>query len=109
MQPFNDVRHKSFFRIARHRDLDILRERTATIEAFRNAHHGPSLAVRLRSVAYRPPGPRLAKGRIEAVRYVRSNGLVNLWVHEITRDCLNYRPTSTSPPSSPSAPNSSAS
>jgi len=97
VEHFNDVWDKSFFRTARHRDLDILRERTATFEAFHNArhrysaHHGASpdemrtsLAVRLPPEGYQPPDRLPAKGRIEAVRYVRSDGLVNLWGHKIT-------------------------
>ena len=32
---------------------------------------------------YQPPARLPAKGRIEAVRYVRSDGLVNLWGHKL--------------------------
>lgn len=82
---------------SRHADLDILRERTATFEAFHNARHRYSahkgaspdemradLALRVPPQGYQPPGRLPAKGRIEAVRYVRSDGLVNLWGHRIT-------------------------
>lgn len=97
VEHFNDVWDKSFFRTARHADLDILRERTATFEAFHNARHRYSahkgaspdemrvgLALRVPPQDYQPPGRLPAKGRIEAVRYVRSDGLVNLWGHRIT-------------------------
>jgi putative transposase len=96
VEHFNDVWDKSFFRTARYPDLDILREATATFEAFHNARHRYSahrgaspdemrtgLALRLPPEGYQPPGRLPAKGRIEAVRYVRSDGLVNLWGHKI--------------------------
>lgn len=35
------------------------------------------------SEGYQPPGRMPAKGRIEAVRYVRSDGFANLWGHKI--------------------------
>ncbi len=97
VEHFNDVWDKSFFRTARHPDLTILKERTSTFETFHNArhrysaHHGASpnemragLALRLPSAGYTPPTRLPAKGRIEAVRYVRSDGLINLWGHKIT-------------------------
>lgn len=97
VEHFNDVWDKSFFRTARHPDLDILRERTATFETFHNArhrysaHHGASpdemrtgLAVLYPPDGYQPPTRLPTKGRIEAIRYVRSDGLVNLWGHKIT-------------------------
>jgi putative transposase len=96
VEHFNDVWDKSFFRTARYPDLDILREATATFEAFHNARHRYSahrgaspdemrtgLALRLPPEGYQPPGRLPAKGRIEAVRYVRSDGQVNLWGHKI--------------------------
>jgi putative transposase len=96
VEHFNDVWDKSFFRTARYPDLDILRQRTATFEAFHNARHRYSahkgaspdemrsgLALRLPPEGYQPPGRLPAKGRIEAVRYVRSDGLVNLWGHTL--------------------------
>jgi len=96
VEHFNDVWDKSFFRTARYPDLDILRARTATFEAFHNARHRYSahrgaspdemranLTLRLPPQDYQPPTRLPAKGRIEAVRYVRSDRLVNLWGHKI--------------------------
>jgi putative transposase len=96
VEHFNDVWDKSFFRTSRYTDLDILRQGTASFETFHNArhrysaHHGASpdemranLTTAHPPEGYQPP-PRLpAKGRIEAVRFVRSDGQVNLWGHKI--------------------------
>ena len=97
VEHFNDVWDKSFFRTARYPDLDILRARTATFEAFHNARHRYSahrgaspdemragLALRYPPNGYQPPTRLPAKGRIEAVRYIRSNALIDLWGHKIT-------------------------
>jgi len=97
VEHFNDVWDKSFFRAARYPDLALLREATATFEAFHNARHRYSahrgaspnemrtgLALRLPPEGYQPPGRLPAKGRIEAVRYIRSNALIDLWGHKIT-------------------------
>jgi hypothetical protein len=99
IEHFNDVWDKSFFRTERFAGLEHLKaENTAFIE-FHNAEHryaahgGASPAEiwrhRLRSnlePGYRPPQRLPTKGRIEAVRYVRSNGVVDLWGKRITLD-----------------------
>lgn len=88
---------KSFFRIERFSDLDHLRVENASFIAFHNvqhryaAHGGASPAEIWRSRPrfllesdYRAPTRLPAKGWIEAIRYVRSNGLVDLWGKRIT-------------------------
>ena len=42
------------------------------------------LALRYPPNGYQPPTRLPAKGRIEAVRYIRSNALIDLWGHKIT-------------------------
>ena len=97
VERFNDVWDKSFFRTERFTDLDHLRAENASFIAFHNlqhryaAHGGASPAeiwhTRTRYLleeGYRAPTRLPAKGRIEVVRYVRSNGLVDLWGRRIT-------------------------
>jgi len=92
VERFNDVWDKSFFRTERFADLDHLRMENASFIAFHNvqhryaAHGGASPAEIWRSRPrfllesdYRAPSRLPAKGWIEAIRYVRSNGLVDLW------------------------------
>lgn len=96
IEHFNDVWDKSFFRTARYPTIVTLRERNATFEAFHNtrhrysAHGGRSphevaagIELRLPPGGYQPPDRLPAKGRIEAVRFIRSDGLVDLWGHKI--------------------------
>jgi putative transposase len=96
VEHFNDVWDKSFFRTARYPSLQVLRDRNATFEAFHNARHRYSahggaspdevrsgLVLRHPPVDYRPPDRLPAKGRIEAVRFIRSDGVVDLWGHKI--------------------------
>lgn len=96
VEHFNDVWDKSFFRTARYPDLAVLRDRTATFEAFHNARHRYSahggaspdevrsgLVLRHPPSDYRPPDRLPAKGRIEAVRFIRSDGVIDLWGHKI--------------------------
>lgn len=99
IEHFNDVWDKSFFRTARYPDLDILRERVATFETFHNARHrysahGGAAPDEVRATLAPPSPPRgyqaptrlPAKGRIEAVRFVRSNRLLDLWGHKTILD-----------------------
>lgn len=94
VEHFNDVWDKSFFRTDRYPDLDILRERVAMFEAFHNARHRYAAhagaapdEIRVASPTrppggYQPPTRLPAKGRIEAIRFIRSNGLLDLWGHK---------------------------
>lgn len=97
VEHFNDVWDKSFFRTERFTGLDHLRAENTAFIAFHNAEHrysahgGASPAElwqgRRRNppeLDYRPPARLPARGRIEAVRYVRSTGLVDLWGRRIT-------------------------
>ncbi len=92
VERFNDVWDKSFFRTEHFTGLDHLREENASFIAFHNvqhryaAHGGASPAEiwdgrgrHLLDPGYRAPTRLPAKGWIEAVRYVRSSGLVDLW------------------------------
>jgi putative transposase len=96
VEHFNDVWDKSFFRTARYPSLQALRDRNAVFETFHNARHRYSahggaspdevrtgLVLRHPPDDYQPPDRLPAKGRIEAVRFVRSDGLVDLWGHKI--------------------------
>lgn len=97
VEHFNDVWDKSFFRTETFTGLQHLRaENTAFIE-FHNTHHryaahsGASPKEvwhdKLRSaleVGYRPPTRLPARGRIEVIRYVRSNRRVELFGKRIT-------------------------
>ena len=97
IEHFNDVWDKSFFRTQRFSDLEHLRAENAAFIAFHNAEHRYAVhkgatptemwrgRVRDRlGPHYRIPDRLPARGRIEAVRYVRSNGLVDLWGRRIT-------------------------
>ncbi len=97
IEHFNDVWGKSFFRTERFSSLEHLRaENTAFIECHNaehrySAHGGASPAElwqgRPRQALEqdcRPPAWLPTRGRIEAVRYVRSNGLVDRWGRRIT-------------------------
>lgn len=99
IEHFNDVWDKSFFRTARYPDLDILRDRVATFETFHNARHRYSahagaapdevragLTTLHPPAGYQPPARLPTKGRIEAIRFVRSNGLLDLWGHKTVLD-----------------------
>jgi putative transposase len=92
VEHFNDVWDKSFFRTETFTDIDHLRrENTAFIE-FHNAHHrysvhagaSPDQIWQGRITAalatnYRPPTRLPAQGRIEVVRYIRSNRRIELF------------------------------
>ncbi len=97
IEHFNDVWDKSFFRTEVFSSIEHLRaENTAFIE-FHNTHHRYSAHSgatpnqvwkgrlhRPLSPAYRPPTRLPARGRIEVVRYVRSNRRVDLFGKRIT-------------------------
>jgi putative transposase len=96
VERFNDVWDKSFFRTERFSGLDHLRRENGAFIAFHNvqhryaAHGGKSPAEMWRTRTryllesdYRAPTRLPAKGWIEAVRYVRSSGLVDLWGQRI--------------------------
>jgi putative transposase len=97
VEHFNDVWDKSFFRTDRFSSLAHLRAENATFVAFHNRHHRYSAhggaspdevwAGRLYhplSPGYEVPTSLPAKGRIEVVRYVRSNRVVDLFGKRIT-------------------------
>ena len=97
VEHFNDVWDKSFFRTEVFVGLDHLKTENAAFIAFHNAEHrysahgGASPAEIWRGRArdrlsrrYRAPDRLPARGRIEAVRFVRSNGVVDLWGRRIT-------------------------
>ncbi len=99
VEHFNDVWDKSFFRTETFAGLDHLRHENQAFIEFHNTHHryaahgGASpdeiWRDRLRqplSVDYRPPTRLPARGRIEVVRYVRSNRRVELFGKRITVD-----------------------
>lgn len=97
VEHFNDVWDKSFFRTEVFAGVEHLSAENATFVSFHNsehrysAHRGASPKEiwqgRERQplpIGYQPPDRLPAKGRIEAVRYVRSSGLVDLWGRRIT-------------------------
>ena len=97
VEHFNDVWDKSFFRTEAFSGLDHLRGENASFIEFHNTHHRYSVhggaspnevwRDRLRSPLdprYRPPTRLPARGRIEVVRYVRSNRRVDLFGKRIT-------------------------
>ncbi len=92
IEHFNDVWDKSFFRTEVFSDIEHLRRENAEFIEFHNTHHRYSAHGgstpnqiwdgRLRaplSSAYQPPTRLPARGRIEVVRYVRSNRRVDLF------------------------------
>jgi putative transposase len=97
VEHFNDVWDKSFFRTARFTGLDHLRAENASFVAFHNHHHRYSAhggaspdevwAGRLYhplTSGYEVPTSLPAKGRIEVIRYVRSNRVVDLFGKRLT-------------------------
>ena len=92
VERFNDVWDKSFFRTARYNNPDHLRDENRTFIEFHNDNHRYSAhrgqtpnevmagrATRSLSIRYQPPTRLPARGRIEAVRFIRSDRVVNLW------------------------------
>jgi len=97
VEHFNDVWDKSFFRTERFADLAHLRAENAVFADFHNAHHRYAVHkgaapnelwsqgdVGALSTSYRVPTSLPARGRIEVVRYVRSDRVVNLFGRRIT-------------------------
>lgn len=97
VEHFNDVWDKSFFRTETYNSIEHLRVENAAFVAFHNAHHRYSVhsgetpnqvwTDRLRAPvpeSYEPPKRLPAKGRIEVVRFVRSNRRVELFGKRIT-------------------------
>ena len=97
VEHFNDVWDKSFFRTETFHGLDHLRAENDAFIAFHNTHHrytahGGATPIeiwqdRLRNPldpGYQPPTRLPARGRIEVVRYVRSNRRVHLFGKRIT-------------------------
>lgn len=92
VEHFNDVWDKAFFRTEVFDSLDHLRRENHAFVEFHNEHHRysahggatPNLMwnARLRnplSRAYQPPTRLPAQGRIEVVRYIRSNRRIDLF------------------------------
>lgn len=92
VEHFNDVWDKSFFRTEVFSSIDHLRAENAAFIAFHNTHHRYSAhggstpnqiwegrLQRPLSNAYQPPTRLPAQGRIEVVRYIRSNRRVDLF------------------------------
>ena len=97
VEHFNDVWDKSFFRTTRFRGLEHLRAENAAFSAFHNEHHrysahgGASPDEVWAGRTYQPllPGYAVptslpAKGRIEVVRYIRSNRRLDLFGKRLT-------------------------
>lgn len=97
VEHFNNVWDKSFFRTETYNSIDHLRTENATFIEFHNTHHRYSvhngatpnqvwndrLPTPL-SNSFEPPTRLPAKGRIEVVRFVRSNRRVELFGKRIT-------------------------
>lgn len=97
VEHFNDVWDKSFFRTEVFTSIEHLRTENAAFVKFHNTHHRYSahdgatpnqiwdgrLRVPL-STAYQPPTRLPAQGRIEVIRYIRSNRRVDLFGKRIT-------------------------
>lgn len=96
VEHFNDTWDRAFFRTSRFVSLSNLREENAAFEAFHNAQHRYSahqsrtpdevMATVRRpgpTASYQPPARLPAKGRIEAVRFVRSAAVIDLWGHRV--------------------------
>ena len=99
VEHFNDVWDKAFFRSTRFAGIDQLTEENAHFEAFHNAQHRYSahrgatpdemrtdLELTVPVGRYRPPGTLPRRGRIEVVRFVRSNRRLDLFGHRLVLD-----------------------
>ena len=97
VEHFNDVWDKSFFRTEVFTTIEHLRQENAAFVEFHNTHHrysahaGATPNQRWHDrlcptlpVDYQPPDRLPAKGRIEVVRYIRSNRQLNLFGKSIT-------------------------
>lgn len=92
IEHFNDVWDKSFFRTEVFNNLDHLRTENHAFIEFHNQHHRYSAHAgatpnqvsqdRLRepiTAGYQPPDRLPARGRIEVIRYIRSNRRLELF------------------------------
>jgi putative transposase len=97
VEHFNDVWDKSFFRTEVFNSIDHLRTENLAFVEFHNTHHRYSAHAgstpnqmwtnRLHAelpTDYQPPSRLPAKGRIEVVRYIRSNRELNMFGKRIT-------------------------
>ena len=97
VERFNDVWDKSFFRTDVFTGLDHLRTENEAFIGFHNAYHRYTVhggaspnevwGDRLRNTLdprYQPPTRLPARGRIEVVRYIRSNRRIDLFGKRIT-------------------------
>ena len=97
VEHFNDVWDKSFFRTDRFSGLEHLRTQNAAFIAFHNEHHrysahggaSPNEVWAGRTFqpllpGYAVPTSLPAKGRIEVVRYIRSNRRIDLFGKRLT-------------------------
>lgn len=97
IEHFNDVWDKSFFRTEVFASIDHLRQENAAFVEFHNTHHRYSAHAGATPnqiwanrpcptlpMDYQPPSRLPAKGRIEVVRYIRSNRQLGLFGKGIT-------------------------
>lgn len=97
VEHFNDVWDKSFFRTEVFTSIEHLRGENAAFIEFHNTHHRYSAHSgatpnqiwdgrprRPLSAAYQPPTRLPARGRIEVVRYIRSNRRLDLFGKRLT-------------------------
>lgn len=97
IEHFNDVWDKSFFRTETFTGLDHLRSENDAFMAFHNSHHRYAAhrgatptevwsgrPRRLLDPAYEPPTRLPSRGRIEVVRFIRSNRRVDLFGKRLT-------------------------
>ncbi len=97
IEHFNDVWDKSFFRTETFTGVDHLRIENSAFIEFHNTHHRYSIhngaspqqmwhnrQRRTLSTAYLPPTRLPTQGRIEVVRYIRSNRQLDLFGKRIT-------------------------
>ena len=97
IEHFNDVWDKSFFRTETFANIDHLRVENTAFIKFHNEHHRYTAhdgatpqqmwhgrqTTRLR-VGYQPPAELPSRGRIEVVRFIRSNQILDLFGKRIT-------------------------
>ena len=97
VEHFNDVWDKSFFRTEVFTSIDHLRHENTAFVEFHNTHHRYSAHAGATPnqmwtnrlcptlpIDYQPPARLPAKGRIEVVRYIRSNRQLGLFGKHIT-------------------------
>ena len=97
IEHFNDVWDKSFFRTETFNGLDHLQAENTAFVTFHNTHHRYSAhggntpaemwdgrSRTLLPASYQPPTRLPTRGRIEVVRYIRSNRRIDLFGKRIT-------------------------